>query len=218
MAEQDTVRLQDFDGYITRLFAPEDAALVDARALMRKENLPHIYVSPSEGKLLHMLAKISGAKWILEIGTLGGYSAIWLARALPADGRLITLEIDPHHADVSRRNIAHAGLADKVEVRVGPALESLAAMPITADERFDLVFIDADKEGYPEYLKKVVPLTRSGGLILADNAMKASVLDQAADSGIARYNAAASAHPELESILVPVVRDEIDGLLISRKK
>jgi predicted O-methyltransferase YrrM len=217
MAEQERP-LEGYDRYIAGLFAPEDQALQSTREEMARENLPRINVSACEGKLLHLLALMIGAKRILEIGTLGGYSATWLARALPADGKLITLELDPHHAEVSRRNIETAGLASKVEVRVGPALETLAQMEADGEAPFDLVFIDANKDGYVDYLHKAVALTREGGLILGDNTLPDAVLDPEADSGTKRYNAAVAAHPDLVSTIVPVVRWGVDGLTISIKR
>jgi len=155
----------------------------------------------------------------LELGTLGGYSAIWLARALRVDGKLITCELDAHHADVSRRNIERAGLSSKVEVRVGAAADTMRSMRSMGEAPFDLVFIDADKSGYPEYLELTVPMVRRGGLILADNALSGDILNPDSDSGIAKYNKAAAAHPELDSILFPVLRERgIDGVLMSIKK
>lgn len=217
MAEQPN--LHAYDNYISGLFAAQDGVLCEAREEAKREGLPGINVSASEGKLLHVLALMCGAKRILEIGTLGGYSAIWLARALPENGKLISLEIDAHHADVARRNIAHAGLTSKVEVRVGPAIETLTRMQAEGEAAFDLAFIDADKDGYVEYLKKVVPLVREGGLILGDNTLPDAVLDETATSGTKRYNTAVAAHPDLVSILVPVLRSQgIDGLLISVKQ
>ena len=186
---------------------------------MRRENVPGMNVSASEGKLLHMLALMIGAKRVLEIGTLGGYSAIWMARALPPEGRLVSLEIDPHHAEVARRNIESAGLSGKIEVRVGPAAETLARMAADGEPPFDLVFIDADKDGYVDYLHGALPLLRPGGLLLGDNTLPDAVLDPAADSGTKRYNAAVAAQPALVSILIPVLRQRgIDGLLVSVKK
>ncbi len=159
------------------------------------------------------------ARRILEIGSLGGYSAIWLARALPAGGQLISLELDPHHAQVAGRNVANAGLSQLVEIQVGPALENLVRMSNAGTEPFDLVFIDADKEGYVDYLNHAVRLVRPGGWILADNTLPPSVLEPAADSGAKRYNTALSAHPELVSIIIPILRDRgFDGLSISQKK
>jgi predicted O-methyltransferase YrrM len=209
----------DFDGYISRLFAPEDDALRATREEINRENMPRIYVSPSEGKTLYLLALLARAKRILEIGTLGGYSTTWLARALPEDGQLISLEIDSHHAAVARRNLERAGLSEKVEVRLGPAAQTLKHLQAPDELPFDLVFIDADKDGYPEYLELSLPLIRDGGLILADNTLSPAVLDPQADTGITRYNKAVAAHPNLVSIIVPVLRSRgIGGLLISIKK
>ena len=209
----------DFDDYISRLFAPEDDALRATREEINRESMPRIYVSPSEGKTLHLLALLVRAKRILEIGTLGGYSTTWLARALPEDGQLIPLEIDSHHAAVARRNLERAGLSEKVEVRLGPAAQTLKHLQASDELPFDLVFIDADKDGYPQYLELSLPLIRDGGLILADNTLSPAVLDPQADTGITRYNKAVAAHPNLVSIIVPVLRSRgIGGLLISIKK
>jgi predicted O-methyltransferase YrrM len=162
-------------------------ALHAALAASDAAGLPAIAVSPPQGKLLHLLASLINARRILEIGTLAGYSAIWLARALPPDGRLITLESEPRHAEVARANIAKAGLTDLVEVRVGPALDTL---PQLAQERssgqaepFDLVFIDADKEHNADYFAAAVSLTRPGGLVIVDNVVRGgAVLDAASDN------------------------------------
>ena len=211
--------MENYDHYISQLFAVEDDVLRATRAAMQQEGLRPINVSATGGQLLHLLALMSGARRILEIGTLGGYSAIWLARALPPDGKLISLEIDEHHAEVARRNLAQAGLATKVEVRVGPALATLAAMEQAGEAPFDLVFIDADKDGYVAYLPKAVALVRDGGLILADNTLPDEVLSATGDSGTKRYNAAVAAHPALVSTIVPVLRREgFDGLTISIKR
>jgi predicted O-methyltransferase YrrM len=211
--------MENYDHYISQLFAVEDEILRVTRATMQQEGLRPINVSATGGQLLHLLALISGARRILEIGTLGGYSAIWLARALPADGKLISLEISDHHASVARRNLAQAGLADKAEVRVGPALATLTAMEEAGEAPFDLVFIDADKEGYSAYLPKAVALVRAGGLILADNTLPDEVLVPTGDSGAKRYNAAVAAHSALLSTIVPVLRRQgLDGLTISIKR
>jgi predicted O-methyltransferase YrrM len=218
MAEQRSV-LGEYDRYISRLFAAEDDALRSAREEMVREGMPEINVSASEGKVLHVLARTIGAERILEIGTLGGYSTIWLARALPPQGKLISLEIDARYAEVARRNLKRADLAEKVEVRIGPALESLSQLAAEATDPFDVIFIDADKEGYINYLRKAMPLLREGGLVLGDNTLPDAVLDPAAESGTKRYNAEVSARPDLISILVPVLRSRgIDGLLISIKQ
>ncbi len=210
-----TPTLQDYEDHISHLLAQEDDALRLAREDTQKAGMPPINVSATEGKLLHVLACSVGARRILEIGTLGGYSAIWLARAMPADGRLVSLELDPHHAEIAQKNIARAGLCKVVEIRVGPGMESLAKMTAAGEAPFDVAFIDADKEGYPDYLEKVYPLVRSGGLILADNTLR---LDAGPTAGIPRYNAAVARHPGLNSILIPVLRgDGLDGLLVSVK-
>ncbi len=212
-------RIHAYDRYIDSLFAAEDKALRSALSEMEREGVPAINVSASEGKLLSVLALSIGAKRILEIGTLGGYSAIWLARAMPEDGKLISLELNPHHADVARRNIERAGLAERVEIRVGPAAESLVALRAEGAESFDLVFIDADKDRYVDYLHHSLPLLRKGGLLLADNTLPDSVLTPEGDSGAKRYNTAAVAHPDLVSVIVPVLRtDGIDGLTVSVKR
>ena len=204
---------------LTLMAWSEDEALKSARAEMLRAAMPEINVSASEGKVLHVMARIIGAKRILEIGTLGAYSTIWLARALPSDGKLITLEINPRYATVARRNLKRANLSQKVDVKVGPALESLSQLKTAGEALFDVVFIDADKEGYPIYLQKALPLLREGGLLLADNTLPDAVLDRAADNGVKRFNAEASAHPDLISVLVPVLRSRgIDGLLISAKQ
>ena len=209
--------LAGFHDYISHTFAPEDEALSEARAQAIREGLPEISISPSQGKLLQLLARLAGARRILEIGTLGGYSAIWLARALPQGGRLITLELDAHHAQVARDNIERAGLSHVIEVRVAAAADSLAQM--SGEEPFDVVFIDADKDGYPAYLELSLPLLRPGGLLLGDNTLPDAVLDANAHSGTKSYNTAVAAHAELDSIIVPALRPRgVDGLTISIKQ
>lgn len=207
-----------YNDYIASLFAPQDSALSDTLTVMERENIPGINVSPTEGKLLQVLALAIGAKRILEIGTLGGYSGIHFARAMPEDGKLITLEIDPHHAEVSRRNFEHAGIGHKVEIRVGAASETLRQLVAAGEPLFDLIFIDADKGGYVEYLRQSLPLLREGGLMLGDNTLPDAVLTQE-DSGTKRYNAAVAQCPELTTIVVPILRQHgIDGLTVSFKR
>ena len=207
-----------YNDYIASLFAPQDAALSDTLTEMERESIPSINVSGVEGKLLQVLALTVGAKRILEIGTLGGYSGIHLARALPEDGKLITLEIDPHHAEVARRNFERAGVAHKIDVRVGPASETLRQLTAAGEPLFDLVFIDADKGGYTEYLHQSLPLLREGGLVLGDNTLPDAVLTQE-ESGTKCYNAAVAAHPELTTIVIPILRQRgMDGLTVSFKQ
>ena len=160
------------DNYINDLFVGSDPPLDAALKASDDGGLPSIQVAANQGKLLMILARAIGARRILEIGTLGGYSTIWLARALPPGGRLVTLELEQKHATVARSNIARAGLAEKVEVRVGPALESLEKLVAGKAEPFDFVFIDADKTGYPDYLTWSLKLSRRGTMIIADNVVR----------------------------------------------
>jgi predicted O-methyltransferase YrrM len=188
-----------------------------------RAGLPSINVSPNEGKLLYRLTKISGARRILEIGTLGGYSTTWLARALPTGGKLISLEVDPKSVGVARSNLRLAGLESQVEVRVGNAAETKRQMADAAKGPFDLVFIDADKPRYIEYLKLALELTLPGSLILADNVIRnGRVLELSPTDANARgakaFNDAMAAHPRLESAILPIYRDKLDGLSISRVK
>lgn len=210
---------QKYVQYINQLFAAEDTVLAEIRAEMAREQIRPINVSPNGGKTLQFFARLIGAKRILEIGTLGGYSATWLARALPTDGRLISLELEQHHADVSRRNLARAGVGNQVEVRVGPAAITLQQLHAAGEAPFDLVFIDANKDGYPEYLTLSLPLLRNGGLLLADNTLRDDIFDANPTSGIAKYNAAVAAHPALVSIMIPMLHGHgFDGLLVSMKR
>ncbi|MEV6482635.1 O-methyltransferase [Streptomyces sp. NPDC051576] len=162
----------DVDDYFTGHLAPDDEVLAAALRDSEAAGLPGISVSGAAGKLLHLLALIQGASRILEIGTLGGYSTIWMARALPADGRLVTLEYNAKHAEVATRNIARAGLDKIVEVRVGTALETLAELVDEDQAPFDLVFIDADKANNPNYVEWALKLTRPGSLIIIDNVVR----------------------------------------------
>lgn len=211
--------LSRIDAYVGGLFAPPDEVLEAALRRSREAGLPEIQVSPTGGKLLQVLAGISGARRVLEIGTLGGYSTIHLARALPEGGGLISLELDERHAEVARRNIAEAGLSGAVEVRVGDAGEILAAMVDEAVEPFDLVFIDADKGGYPEYLEWAIRLSRPGSVIVADNTIRGgAVLDPRDESSqaIREFNDALARDPRLEATILPLLRVQVDGLAIAR--
>lgn len=160
------------DDYINQQVVPSDLALDAALAACVEAELPAISVTPSQGKLLHMLALLVNARNILEIGTLGGYSTIWMARALPADGRLITMEFDPKHAQVASANIANAGLENMVEVREGNALELLPELAAEGLEAFDLTFIDADKCNNLQYFEWALRLSRKGSLIIVDNVVR----------------------------------------------
>jgi len=168
------------DRYITDLLVPPDPALEAAIEATAAAGLPPINVAPNQGKLLHLLARLQGARSILEVGTLGGYSTIWLARALPVVGRLITLEVDPRHAEVASANIARAGLADVVELRLGPALKTLPQLAAERRGPFDLVFIDADKPSNPDYFAWALKLSHRGSLIIVDNVVRnGAVIDDA---------------------------------------
>jgi predicted O-methyltransferase YrrM len=160
------------DEYLVKLLLPTDEALGETLSRSAAAQLPPISVAPNQGKLLELLARVQRSNRILEIGTLGGYSTIWLARALPSDGRLVTLELEPMHAEVARKNIDGAGLGEMVEIRVGPAATSLQHLIDDGAEPFDFIFIDADKEGYPQYLDLSLQLSRSGTVIVADNVVR----------------------------------------------
>jgi predicted O-methyltransferase YrrM len=160
------------DEYVSGLLAPHDEELEAALRASEEAGLPPIQVSPPQGKLLYVLAKTVGASSVLEFGTLGGYSTIWLARALPASGRLITLEAEPRNAEVAGENVARAGLADRVDLRIGPALELLPQLESEGAGPFDLTFIDADKEHTPEYFTWALDHSRPGSLIISDNVVR----------------------------------------------
>lgn len=216
----DASLLERIDGYIEALFVPEDAALKQNLADAAAAGLPDINVSPNQGKLLHLLAKMSGAQRVLEIGTLGGYSTTWLARALPPSGVLVSLELDPQHAAVARRSIARAVTKVRVDVRVGPAAETLRSMIAEQHPPFDFIFIDADKPGYAGYLDLALQLSRQGTVIVADNVIRnGAVLESSPPDDNARaaraFNAAVAADPRLTSIVVPIMRKAIDGISIS---
>ncbi|HMT20751.1 MAG TPA: O-methyltransferase [Promineifilum sp.] len=209
------------DEYAADLFVGDDPVLKGTLADSTAAGLPEIAVSPAYGKLLTLLARAVGARRILEIGTLGGYSTICLARALPPDGRLVSLEINPFHADVARANIARAGLAGQVEVLVGRAVDSLAALAAASRGPFDLIFIDADKPGYTDYLAWSLRLARPGTLIIADNVVRrGNVIDPESDDpnvqGVRRFNEMLAAEPRVEATILQTVGEKgYDGLAIA---
>jgi predicted O-methyltransferase YrrM len=164
------------DRYVEQLLVGEDDALVQARQASDDAGLPAIALTPALGKLLHLIARAHGASSILEVGTLGGYSTIWLARALPHDGRLITLELDPGHARVAAANVDRAGLAGLIKIEVGPASDSLRALVEQGAGPFDLIFIDADKQGTPDYFRRALELSRPGSVIVTDNVVRGGAL------------------------------------------
>ena len=197
----------DLDTYKRAVFAREDDLLKNIMPDAAEQGIPRISVSPETGQTLYLLAKTIGAKKILEFGALAGYSGIWLARALPKDGQFITLEIEPKHADVTRRNYEKAGLSDRTDVRLGDGTELLK--DAAQDGPFDLIFIDADKESYPKYLDFALENTRPGGLIIADNANGHGHAHRALPEGDGRrgiqdYNRRVANHPRLISNIIPV--------------
>jgi predicted O-methyltransferase YrrM len=198
------------DDYFAGALAREDAALVEAIRSSDAAGLPPHAVSPTQGKLLSILARMVGARAILEIGTLGGYSTIWLARALPEGGCVVTLEANPKHAEVARANLARAGVAAAVDVRVGRAADSLARLVDEGGGPFDLVFIDADKPSNPEYLAWSLKLVRAGSILVADNVVRGgAVADAASDDpnvrGVRRFTELVADEPRLDATALQTV-------------
>ena len=209
------------DDYIVGHLLCTDPALDAALAANEAGGLPAIDVSAAQGKMLHLFARMTGARRILEVGTLGGYSTIWLARALPDGGRLVTLELEPHHADVARGNIAAAGFADKVDVRTGPAIETLDAMITGGEGPFDLIFIDADKPSNVAYLRAAIALGRPGTTIIVDNVVReGGVLEANSDDdriqGTRALFETVAAEPRLSATAVQTVgAKKWDGFLLA---
>jgi predicted O-methyltransferase YrrM len=209
------------DRYITDLVVPADAVLDAALADSVAAGLPAISVSPNQGKFLHLLARIQGARSILEIGTLGGYSTIWLARAMPEGGRLVTLESEPKHAEVARANIARANLSGVVTLRLGRALDTLPLLETEADKPYDFVFIDADKVSTAEYFGWALKLTRRGSLIVVDNVVrKGAVVDESSDDpnvqGVRRFYQMLASEPRVSATAVQTVGSKgYDGFALA---
>jgi predicted O-methyltransferase YrrM len=200
----------EVDQYLDDTLVQQDAALADALASSDAAGLPSISVAPSHGKFLHLLARIQGARRILEIGTLGGYSTIWLARALPPDGRLITLEHDPKHADVASTNLARAGVADKVDIRIGRALDTLPQIAAERQAPFDLIFIDADKPSNPDYFRWALKLSRRGSVIVIDNVIRRGAVIDAKSSdnnirGVRQMHELIAAEPRVSATAIQTV-------------
>lgn len=219
MSDPDTWRA--VDAYFDDLLIPPDPALQAVLETSAAANLPSIQVSPNQGRLLSVLAQAIGARRILEMGTLGGYSAIWMARALPPGGVLVTLEADPEHAAVAQANIDRAGLAERVDLRIGPALESLPQLAEEGAGTFDLIFIDADKLNYPAYLEWALKLSHPGSLIVADNVVRGGrVLDPEDEDpnvvGARRFMEALRTEPRLTAAAVQTVGSKgYDGFAIA---
>ena len=214
-------RWREVDRYLVDLFVPPDPALGAALESGAAAGLPPHDVSPNQGKLLHLLARIRGARNILEIGTLAGYSTIWLVRALPSGGRLVTLEANPKHAEVARANLARAGLSGTVELRPGPALETLPRLEADGLGPFDLIFIDADKPNNPEYLAWALKLSRRWSLIIADNTVRdGAVVDHASADpsvqGIRRFHERLAAEPRVSATAIQTVGSKgYDGFTLA---
>lgn len=208
------------DRYIADLFLPPDPGLEAALEASANAGLPPIAVSRTQGKFLQLLALAQGARAILEIGTLGGYSTLWLAGALPTGGRLVTLEFDPRHAGVARENIAAAGFAGVVEIRLGRALETLPQLAAEGCGPFDFIFIDADKENYPGYFEWALQLSRPGTIILADNVVRqGQVIDAASPDprvqGVRRFHELVAANPRVSATTLQTVGDKgYDGFTL----
>lgn len=209
------------DDYIAGHLLGDDPVQAATLATNMASGLPGIDVSATQGKMLHLFARMAGAQRILEVGTLGGYSTIWLARALPDDGELVTLELEPHHADVARANIVRAGFADRIDIRVGPAVDMLNAMIAAGEAPFDLIFIDADKPGNVAYLSAALALSRIGTTIIVDNVVReGGVLDTSGEDdrieGSRRLFEAVAAEPRLAATAVQTVgAKKWDGFLLA---
>jgi caffeoyl-CoA O-methyltransferase len=215
--QQKTITRHNIEEAITRMFAAEDEGLKHALEAAKRAGLPEIQISPIQGKFLQLLAGACNAHKILEIGSLGGYSGIWLARALPANGHFITLEINPTHAELVRNAFAQAGVRDRAEVRVGKALDLLPLLEQEAP--FDLIFIDADKPPYPQYLDWALRLSRPGSIIVADNCIRnGKGFEEPQDEGMAgivAYNNRIASDPRLISLDLAMDDDYTDGFAIS---
>jgi predicted O-methyltransferase YrrM len=200
----------DVDRYLAHLVIQPDAALNAALDASVAAGLPPIAVSPNLGKLLHLLARLIGARSILEIGTLGGYSTIWLARAIPPGGRVVTLEVDSHHADVARANFVRAGVTDRIDLRLASALETLPQLAAEKRDAFDLIFIDADKPNIPAYFTWALQLARRGSAIIVDNVIRdGAVIDAASEDasvqGVRRFNDMLAAEPRVSATSIQTV-------------
>jgi predicted O-methyltransferase YrrM len=209
------------DRYVSDLLIPTDAILESALHASAAAGLPPINVAPNQGKFLQLLAKIRGAKNILEIGTLGGYSTLWLAGALPENAKLVTLEFEPKHAEVARKNFEHAGLSTQIELRLGTAVESLRQLIAEKHEPFDFIFIDADKENYLDYFKLSLKLSRAGTCIVADNVIRQGAViepnhEDSRVQGVRRFMDALAAEPRVDATAVQTVGSKgYDGFAIA---
>jgi predicted O-methyltransferase YrrM len=209
------------DNYISDLLGIEDQALKSATSLIESNEIPNASISPNQGKLLQILALTCNAKRVLELGTLGAYSTIWLAKALPPDGKVISIEFDPLHYEVAKKNIENAGLSSKVDLRLGKALDILPQIEKEQKEPFDMIFIDADKPPYTEYFQWAIKLSRPGSVIIADNVIRnGKVLDSNSTDekvqGVQRLNKMLANCPEVTATILQTVGvKEYDGMVIA---
>jgi predicted O-methyltransferase YrrM len=209
------------DHYISSLLAREDKALTDTIESLDREGLPQHSVSANQGKFLQVIMMACNARKVLELGTLGGYSTIWLARALPPDGKVVTIEVDEHHGSVARTNIENAGLSEKVELRVGKALDLLPQMVAQNEGPFDLIFVDADKPPYTEYFKYALQLSRPGTILIFDNVIReGQVLNPDSEDekvqGVRRLNEMLSNNDQVTATILQTVGvKEYDGMAIA---
>lgn len=212
---------EDVDNYIRNLLGKENKALQDATHLINLNKIPNASISPNQGKLLQILALTCNAKRILELGTLGAYSTIWLANALPEDGKVISIEFDPFHYEIAKKNIEHAGLTSKVEIRLGKALDILPELEKEQKEPFDMIFIDADKPPYTEYVQWAIKLGRPGSVIVADNVIRnGKILDTNSTDekvqGVQRLNKMLENCPEVTATILQTVGiKEYDGMVVA---
>ncbi len=212
---------ESVDQYISNLFHDEDECLKATEKSIIESGIPQISISPNQGKFLQILARLSNAAKILEVGTLGGYSTIWMARALPENGKLVTLEIDKKHADVAQNNFERCGLTSKIEMRLGKAIDILPELEKEKAGPFDMIFIDADKPPYTEYFQWALKLSRPGTLIIADNVIREGkiLMDESPDemvAGVKRFNEFLSKCPAVSGTIFQTVgAKEHDGMAIA---
>lgn len=209
------------DQYIGNLLAPEDSVLQQTIQSLDDASIPQISVTPTQGKFLQLMLLSCKAKRVLELGTLGAYSTIWMARAIPADGKIITIEFDPHHARVASQNIAKAGFSDKIDLRGGKAMDILNELISKGEEAFDFIFIDADKPPYTEYFELALQLSHSGTIIICDNVIReGKVLDEDTTDervkGVQRFNQMLANNPKVTATIMQTVgAKEYDGMAIA---
>ncbi|AZA76881.1 O-methyltransferase [Chryseobacterium sp. G0186] len=209
------------DQYITHLVASEDIVLQETIQSLDDASMPQISVTPTQGKFLQLMLIMCKAKRVLELGTLGAYSTIWMTRAIPSDGKVITVEFDPHHAHIASQNIAKAGLSDQIDLRVGKAMDVLHELITHGEEAFDFIFIDADKPPYTEYFELALQLSHPGTVIICDNVIReGKILDENTDDervkGVQRFNQMLANNPKVTATIIQTVgAKEYDGMALA---